>query len=165
MCNVTGCGSSKEFPQGDYCCEKKEQCDVRRPCISTGVRQTTIKYRCPWRHDATPRINLWKCSDGHLCNTFNDPVGLACCRNHGGISVCPSNYPVMCDKPYCANGTDYCCEGSTNDCKNKYGGKERPCEMITQSMQYCCDSNVCSNYYTGIPGLNDSSNNFAVLYK
>ena len=24
MCNYTGCGKSEEFPDGDYCCEKKE---------------------------------------------------------------------------------------------------------------------------------------------
>lgn len=132
MCNHTGCGASKEFPDGDFCCEKKENCNAMRPCDSKGTIQPIVKYRCPWKHESTPIKNLCKCSDGHFCNALTHPLGYACCKSHGGFSVCPSNYPVMCDNPTCANGTDYSCEGSKYDCEKTCGGTERPCETITQ---------------------------------
>ena len=138
MCNYTGCGKSEEFPDGDYCCENKENCEVVRTCDTAEKIQPLVQYRCPWKYDATPRENLWKCSDGHYCNIFDDPLQDACCKDHGGFSVCPSNYPVMCDKPLCVNGTEYCCEGSEEDCKRKYGGKERPCEIITDGICNLC---------------------------
>ena len=136
MCNARECATSENNNMKDYCCEKSE--NICEEFYGVGKRICNLNdsllyhklYSCPWKHDAAPRHNLMKCVDGHLCKGDSDLLGRGCCWNHGGISVCPSNYPVMCDQPICGNGTDYCCEGSSEECLKKYKTKARPCEKI-----------------------------------
>ena len=138
MCNARRCATSEKHPTGDYCCQKSEE--FCKALYGVGERQCNLdtslshsnEYFCPWMHDAALREDLIKCVDGYLCDGINDPLGHGCCKNHGGISVCPGTHRVMCDKPICANGTDYCCVGSSNECVTKYNTTTRPCEKFKQ---------------------------------
>ena len=146
MCNSRTCAVTDKYPLGDYCCEKSvEECP--QPLSSEtqpGVRQCYVGsesvheeiYTCSWKYDATAQNDTWECSDGYLCNALVDPLGHQCCKYHGGLKLCPKNYPVMCNSTQCANGLDYCCEAREYYCESKYNDTTRPCEIATDGNKY-----------------------------
>ena len=78
---------------------------------------------CPWS-TPTSEDNVLQCRDG-TCNGVEDAERWSCCKDKGGRTKCPKNWPIMCaDKSCSPDGTDYCCY---DDC-GKYGGP-RKCEQ------------------------------------
>ena len=140
MCNARTCAVTDKHPLGDYCCEKSaEECpQTLSNETQSGVRQCDLEnesiheeiYKCSWNYETTAQNDTWECFDGYWCNALVDPLGYQCCKYHGGLKLCPKNYPVMCNSTQCSNGNDYCCEAREYYCESKYNGITRPCEII-----------------------------------
>ena len=153
MCNARTCAITEKHTLGDYCCEKTvDECPQtslfeHQQSTSTSISNITEPvvrkcdpesesiheeiYACSWKYETIKQNDSWGCFDGYLCNALVDPLGHQCCKNHGGLKLCPQNFPVMCNSNKCSNGTDYCCEAREYYCESKYNVSTRPCEIAT----------------------------------
>ena len=105
-------------------CDKS--CTTNSDCPDVESCFNGVCHGCSWANP-TGKTSVLKCNDGTYCNAITDIKGWSCCKEHHGRAKCPKDYPVMCSKKLCVDGTDYCCSTEDSNCSD-YEDAPRSCE-------------------------------------